>query len=138
MLTLTSKERNHKQPGELLSRGISSKLPVPSALQLLQGSGEEAKRPAQHSFCLSLSLSSLAPARCQGEWIQRDHYSTNKDPSKEGSTHEGQFDMIAYYKIPVHEFYVQNIYHTWQIYTTRLLLRAGKGQRNNFLHTNVF
>lgn len=40
--------------------------------------------------------------------------------------------------IPVHEFYVQNIYHTWPKYTTRLLLKAGKGQRNDFLHTNVF
>lgn len=46
--------------------------------------------------------------------------------------------------IPVHEFMskstlcMANLYYPWQIYTTTLLLKAGKGQRNNCLHTNVF
>lgn len=41
------------------------------------------------------------------------------------ATHERQLDVII---ISVHEFYVQNMHYTWQLYTATPLLVAGKGQ----------
>lgn len=93
--SLTSREGIHKQLCGTTTRGVSSKLPLLSALQIPEGPGQGQKdQPRTVSSCLSLAPES----RCQGDWIQRDRYSIIKDPeAKKGSTHERQFDKKAYY-----------------------------------------
>lgn len=93
--SLTSREENHEQPCGTTTRGVFSKFPLPSALQIPERPGQRQKdQPSTVSPYLSLAPESW----CQGDWIQRDCYSIIKDlGAQKGSTHERQFDKKAYY-----------------------------------------